>query len=189
MRLDYKINESMPTEPIQENQQPKRWDELNKLLNSNFFIWFLSSIIISGGATLYHNSQQHFETQSNKQKEIINCQFEIVNRLNSMNYLLRRAKTMGDVRYALSSMHKSLGPVIPEYENVNIAALYFKIYQLSGIRNSTIGEHLRELEEMHLSVQTEDPATPLTEANRTKIIELIHTLKEYENQQIIKLNG
>ena len=86
-------------------------------------------------------------------------------------------------------MHKSLGPVIPEYENVNIAALYFKIYQLSGIRNSTIGEHLRELEEMHLSVQTEDPATPLTEANRTKIIELIHTLKEYENQQIIKLNG
>ncbi|MBU3638745.1 hypothetical protein [Polynucleobacter sp. AP-RePozz3-80-G7] len=179
----------MSTEPIKEIHQPTRWDNLNKLLNSNFFIWFLSSIIISGGATLYHTSQQHFEIESNKQKEIINCQFEIVNRLNSMDYLIRRAKSMGDLKYALSSMHKSLGPVIPEYENVNIAALYFKTYQLSGIRNSNIGERLRELEEMNLTSQTEDPATPLTESDKTKILNLIHTLKQYETEQIIKLNG
>lgn len=179
----------MSTEPLKENQHPTRWEEFNKLLNSNFFIWFLSSIIISGGATLYHTSQQHFEIETNKQKEIINCQFEIVNRLNSMSYLVRKAKTIGDLKYALSSMNKSLGPVIPEYENVNIAALYFKTYQLSGVRNSSIGDNLRELEEIHLSSQTEDPATPLTESNKTKTLNLIHTLKEYETQQMIKLNG
>lgn len=177
----------MSTEPIKETHQPTRWDDLNKLLNSNFFIWFLSSIIISGGATLYHISQQHFEIESNKQKEIINCQFEIVNRLNSMDYLIRRAKSMGDVKHALSGIHKSLEPVIPEYENVNISALYFKIYQLSGVRNAEIGSYLRELDEWQLSSQIDDPSIPLQDTNKTKLLKLIHNLKEYEEKQIVEI--
>jgi hypothetical protein len=166
------------------NPKPNNSETLSKILNSNFFIWFLSSIIISGGATLYNNSQHHFEAESKKQIEINNSQFEIINRLNSMGYLMKRAKTMGDVKHALSGTHKSLGPVIPEYENVNIAALYFKIYQLSGIRNGEIGAYLRELEEWQLTSQIDDPSTPLQDADKTKILKLIHNLKEYEEKQI-----
>lgn len=160
---------------------------LSKLLNSNLFIWFLSSIIISGGATFYNNSQHRFELESAKQKELTNCQFEIVNRLNSMSFLLKRAKTMGDVKHALSSMRKSLGPVISEYENVNIAALYFKIYQISGVRNKEIGDNLRKLEEWDLLSQMEDPTTALKQVDQVSMLDLIHALKQYEDQQIANL--
>lgn len=161
-------------------------ENLSKLLNSNFFIWFLSSIIISGGATLYNNSQHHFEAETKKQKEINNSQFEIINRLNSMSYLMKRSKTMGDVKKALSGVHKSLGPVIPEYENVNIAALYFKIYQLTGTRNTEIGSYLRELDEWQLASQMDDPSIPLQDADKSKILDLLRQLKEYEEKQIIE---
>ncbi|QWE12120.1 hypothetical protein [Polynucleobacter sp. AP-Titi-500A-B4] len=176
----------MTEQKTNEIPKPNATENLSKLLNSNFFIWFLSSIIISGGATLYNNSQHHFEAESNKQKEINNSQFEIINRLNSMSYLMKRAKTMGDVKHALSGTHKSLGPVIPEYENVNIAALYFKIYQLSGTRNAEIGAYLRELDEFQLASQIDDPSTPLKDADKNKILNLIHNLKEYEEKQIIE---
>lgn len=86
---------------------------------------------------------------------------------------------MGDLKYVLSSMHKSLGPVIPEYENIIISALHLKTYQLSGIRNIKIGEYLRELEEMHLPTQAEEPAIPLTESDKNKFLNLIHTFKQY----------
>jgi len=159
---------------------------LGKILNSNLFIWFLSSIVISGGAALYNNSQHRFQIESARQKEISNSQFEIINRLNSMGFLLKRAKTMGDLKFALSSMNKSLGPVVAEYENVNIEALYFKTYQLTGIRNKVIGEHLREIEEWNLLSHTLDPKTPLKESDKVKLLQLIHALKEYEDQQVIK---
>ena len=174
----------MPIEKIEEDKKVKRLEFLEKILNSNLFIWFLSSIIISGGAALYNNSQHRFELESARQKELTNCQFEIVNRLNSMIFLSKRAKTMGDMRHALSSMRKSLGPVISEYENVNIAALYFKIYQITGVRNKEIGETLIALEEWDLLSQVDDPTTLLKDADKNSILELIYSLKKYEDQQI-----
>ena len=174
----------MPIKEIEDDKKTGHSEFLGKILNSNLFIWFLSSIIISGGAALYNNSQHRFELESAKQKELTNCQFEIVNRLNSMSFLLKRAKTMGDVKYALSSMRKSLGPVISEYENVNIQALYFKIYQITGVRNKEIGETLIALEEWDLLSQVDDPTTLLKDADKVSILELINSLKKYEDQQI-----
>ena len=91
---------------------------------------------------------------------------------------------MGDVKHALSSMRKSLGPVISEYENVNIQALYFKIYQITGVRNKEIGETLIALEEWDLLSQVDDPTTLLKDADKINILELINSLKKYEDQQI-----
>lgn len=177
----------MPTKKIVDEKKVGRFEFLGKILNSNLFIWFLSSIIISGGATLYNNSQHRFELETTKIKELNNCQFEIVNRLNTMKFLLQRAKTMGEAKIALSGMRKSLGPVIPEYENVNIAALYFKTYQITGIRNETIGGKLRELEEWYLISELEDPNLTLKEIDKSNILDLIHTLKMYEDEQILSL--
>lgn len=154
------------------------------LLNSNFFIWFLSSVILSGAASLYHFSQQHYEQTRTTHKELINCQFEIVNRLNHMSHLIRRAKTIGDAQFALSSMDKSLGSVVPEYEHVNMAALYFKQYQLNGIKNSENGQNFRELEELHLTMLTSDPKSNLSNRDKSQILELIHNLKKYESSLI-----
>lgn len=158
---------------------------LLRLLNSNFFIWFLSSVILSGAASLYHFSEQRYQQSRNTNKEITNCQFEIVNRLNNMSHLMRRSKTVADTQFALSSLDKSLGSVVPEFEHVNMGALYFKQYQLNGIHDTKNDQNFRELEEMYLTMLTSDPKSKLSDLDKNKILELLHSLKNYERSLFV----
>ena len=160
------------------------WSKASEVLNSNFGLWFLSSVFITGGAALYQIAQHHYEAKLNTQKELITCEFEIANRLNSMKFLLLRAKTNGDAQTALTAVSKSFGAVSTEYEHVNIAVLYFKIFQLTRIRDPQMEGYVKELEEKNLAIQSENPKTPFDEAARKRLIELISTLQRYEEQQI-----
>jgi hypothetical protein len=160
------------------------WSKASEVLNSNFGLWFLSSVFITGGAALYQIAQHHYEAKLNTQKELITCEFEIANRLNSMKFLLLRAKTNGDAQTALTAVSKSFGAVSTEYEHVNIAVLYFKIFQLTRIRDPQMERYVKELEEKNLAIQSENPKTPFDEASRKRLIELISTLQRYEEQQI-----
>jgi hypothetical protein len=160
------------------------WSKASEVLNSNFGLWFLSSVFITGGAALYQIAQHHYEAKLNTQKELITCEFEIANRLNSMKFLLLRAKTNGDAQTALTAVNKSFGAVSTEYEHVNIAVLYFKIFQLTRISDPQMERYVKELEEKNLAIQSENPKTPFDEASRKRLIELISTLQRFEEQQI-----
>ncbi len=160
------------------------WTKANEVLNSNFGLWFLSSVFITGGAALYQNTQHHYEAKLNTQKEVITCEFEIANRLNSMKFLLLKAKTIGDAQTALTPISKSFGAVSSEYENVNIAVLYFKIFQLTGIRDKQMGDLIKELEEKNLALQSENPKKLLIEADRKRLVEIISVLQHYADEQI-----
>ena len=164
------------------------WDKAIEVLNSNFGLWFLSSVFITGGAALYQITQHHYDAKLIRDKAIITCEFEIANRLNGMKFLLLRAKTIGQAQFALTPISKSLGPVSSEYENVNIAILYFKILQLTGQRDVQIGELVRELEEKNLLIQSENPKLPVDEADRKRLIEIIDALHQYEIEKINKRN-
>lgn len=78
--------------------------------------------------------------------------------------------------------------MISEYENVNIAVLYFKIFQLTGYRDIQIGGLVRELEEKNLLIQPENPKLPVDEADRKRLIEIIDALHQYEIEKINKRN-
>ena len=132
-------SEAESIEKVTKDVEKSLWSKISEVLNSNFGLWFLSSIFISGGATVYQITQHHFQQKLSTQKELITCEFEIANRLNGMKYLLEKAKTYGDAQVALTPITKSFGAVSTEYENVNIAVLYFKTYQLTGIMNKKIG--------------------------------------------------
>ena len=164
------------------------WDKAIEVLNSNFGLWFLSSVFITGGAALYQITQHHYDAKLIRDKAIITCEFEIANRLNGMKFLLLRAKTIGQAQFALTPITKSLGPVSSEYENVNIAVLYFKIFQLTGQRDVQIGDLVRELEEKNLLIQSENPKLPVDEAERKRLIEIIDALHQYEIEKINKRN-
>ena len=160
------------------------WSKVSELLNGNFGLWFLSTIFITGGASVYQIAQHHYEAKLNTQKELLTCEFEIANRLSGMKFLLLRAKTNGDAQTALTAVSKSFGAVSTEYEHVNIAVLYFKIFQLTRIRDPQMEGYVKELEEKNLAIQSENPKTPFDEAARKRLIELISTLQRYEEQQI-----
>jgi hypothetical protein len=129
-------------------------------------------------------TQHHYEAKLNTQRQLATCEFEIANRLNAMKFLLQRSKTVGDAQFALTPVSKSLGAVSPEYENVNIAVLYFKIYQLTGIRDMTLANYVKELEEINLSIQKQNPNTILNVAEQKHVISLITDLHRYALDQI-----
>ena len=91
---------------------------------------------------------------------------------------------VGQAQFALTPITKSLGPVSSEYENVNIAILYFKIFQLTGQRDTRIGDLVRELEEKNLLIQAENPKNPIDEADRKRTLEIIDALHQYEIDKI-----
>ena len=172
------------TERDVKNLSKDIWAKVSDILNSNFVIWFLSTVFISGGAAVYQMTQHHYEAKLNTQRQLATCEFEIANRLNAMKFLLQRSKTVGDAQFALTPVSKSLGAVSPEYENVNIAVLYFKIYQLTGIRDMTLANYVKELEEINLSIQKQNPNATLNVEEQKQMISLITDLHRYALDQI-----
>ncbi len=160
------------------------WAKVSDVLNSNFGIWFLSSVFISGGAAVYQITQHHYEAKLETQRQLATCEFEIANRLNAMKFLLARAKTIGEAQYALTPVTKSLGAVSAEYDNANIAVLYFKIYQLTGLKDMTIGNYVRQLEEGNLAIQRQNPKNLLSEEDRKDMLAIIDILHRYAVNEI-----
>ena len=160
------------------------WSKVNEVLNSNFGLWFLSSVFLSGGATAYQITEHHYQQKIATQKELLTCEFEIANRLSSMKFLLQKAKTYGDAQTALTPVTKSFGAVSTEYENVNIAVLYYKTYLLTGIMHQQIGEYVRELEQLNLSVQAQNPKTLFSTEDRKKLLALIDILQKHDVEVI-----
>lgn len=160
------------------------WDKTFEILNSNFGLWFLSSVFISGGATIYQITSHHYAQKLSIQKDFLTCEFEIENRLNTMDYLVKKAKTVGDAQNALLPMGKSFGAVSPEYEHVNITGLYFRTYQLTGINNKKSAEYVKELEELNLDIQKANPKAPLDDQTRNKLLKVIEVLKQHSIQLI-----
>ncbi|QWD62589.1 hypothetical protein [Polynucleobacter sp. MWH-UH25E] len=155
------------------------WNKVFDLLNSNFGLWLLSSVFLSGGAALYQSTSHHYAQKLIAQKEFLTCEFEIENRLNAMDYLVKKAKTIGEAQYALTPMTKSFGAVTPEYEHVNIAGLYFKTYQLTGIRNKQSEENVKELEELNLGIEQSNPKAPLDNETRSKLLKILESLRQH----------
>jgi hypothetical protein len=166
------------------NLEHSIWGKVLEILNSNFGLWFLSSVFITGGAAMYQITQHHFEVKMSREKEVITCEFEIANRLNSMKFLIKRAKTNADAKFALTPITDSFGAVSTEYEHVNIAVLYFKVFQLTGLRNAEMEGYVKALEEKNLAIHLANPTAPFDEDERKNLLEMIGALQRYESDQI-----
>ena len=166
------------------NLEHSIWGKVLEILNSNFGLWFLSSVFITGGAAMYQITQHHFEVKMSREKEVITCEFEIANRLNSMKFLIKRAKTNAEAKFALTPITDSFGAVSTEYEHVNIAVLYFKVFQLTGLRNAEMEGYVKALEEKNLAIHLANPTAPFDEDERKNLLEMISALQRYESDQI-----
>ncbi|MBT8604321.1 hypothetical protein G6662_07020 [Polynucleobacter paneuropaeus] len=160
------------------------WAKIYDILNSNVGMLILTSVFISGGAAFYQNMQHNYESRVTSQKEIISCEFEIANRLYVVKNLISHAKTVGDALEALTGAKKSLGPVKPEFQNVGLAVLYFNIYQLTGNRNPSVEQDLREIERVYFSLQEQDPKAIFNEADKESMTKIFNELFELNLKDI-----
>ena len=154
------------------------WEKIEPFLNSNLGMWFLSSVLITGGAGLYQIMQHRYEEKIHSKTQLIVLQFEIANRIENMRYFWRKATTVGEGVFALKSVFQSKTPINPDIEKINLSVLYFNLYQLIGNQNREVLITVRELEDMEYELQALKPSALLSEADRNKGLDLIFKLEK-----------
>lgn len=108
----------------------KPLNALMEFLNSSLGMWILSSVLLTGGAATYQQIQHGYQIHEQNHQLLVSHLFEIQNRVDNMEYLLRRAKTVGDAKKALSGLFRSTFPITPELQNRSLSSLYFSVYSL-----------------------------------------------------------
>ncbi len=161
-----------------ETTSNKIWAKIFGVLNSNVGMLVISSVLISGGATLYQNIQHQYEARSHALKEIMSCEFEIANRLYIIKHLLSNATTVADAQLALAEAKKSIGPIKPEYENVGLAILYFNLYQLTGIRRPLTEQYVKEIERVNLSLRVQNPRGAFDKTEKASLLKIINAMND-----------
>jgi hypothetical protein len=169
-------------------EKAKLASQLMAFLNSSVGTLLLSSVVITGGAGLIQQIQHNYETQQKNREQLVLYKFEIENRLDNMEFSLRRAQTVGDAKDALNKLFKSKYPLSPELQNRSLASLYLNIYELvPGTQQqkaqAAIG-FIRELEnaEYLLNLQTDDTKL-IDDKNKTQFTKLIQSIQD------LKLHG
>lgn len=150
-------------------------------LNSSVGMWLLSSVVLTGGAATIQQIQHQYQIREQNHQQLVSHLFEIQNRLDSMEYLLRRAQTVGDAREALHGLFKSIFPLAPELQNRSLVSLYFSVYSLipgdRQVKAEQAIEFVRQLEDAEFSLQSRPANQPLTDADRTRFNKLIQSCK------------
>jgi hypothetical protein len=152
-----------------------------EFLNSSVGMWLLSSVVLTGGAAVIQQIQHDHEARMQNRQTLSTHTFEIHHRLDSMTFLLRRAKTVGEAKAALDGIFKSTIPLSPELQNRSLGSLYMGLMPLlAGTDKQQASQAfnlVKQLEEAELLLQSEPDALPLDRAQRTRITKLIDTIQ------------
>ena len=160
---------------------PSFGQKLMEFLNSSLGMWLLSSVVLTGGAALIQQVQHNFQIREQNHRQLVSHVFEINNRLDNMEFLLRRAATVGEAKKALEGLFKSIYPLTPELRNRSLSSLYFTVYSLippsRQNRADEAIELVRQLADSEYALQSRAEDTPLTEPDRTQFEKLIRACK------------
>lgn len=150
-------------------------------LNSSVGMWLLSSVVLTGGAALLQDIQHKHEVAQKNREQLSAHRFEVTNRLDQMEYGLRRAKTVGDAKSAMDGLFKSKFPLTPDLQNRSLGSLYLTILQLINDldekRSADVMSFLRRLEEAELSLQAEPDDKTLDASQRENLNKLLTSVK------------
>jgi hypothetical protein len=163
-------------------EEAKLGSQVMAFLNSSVGTLLLSSVVITGGAGLIQQIQHNYDIKQKKHEQLLIYKFEIENRLDNMEFALRRAQTVGDAKDALNRLFKSKFPLSPELQNRSLASLYLNIYELvpgtEKQKAQAAIDFIRELEDAEylLNSQTND-AKPIDQQDKAQFSKLIQSIK------------
>ncbi len=156
--------------------------KLYEFLNSSVGMWLLSSVVLTGGAAILQQIQHNHEIDQKNRQDLTSHKFEIQHRLDSMTFLLRRAKTVGEAKNALNGVFKSAIPLTPELQNRSLASLYMSIQPLlAGTdkqKTTEAFELVRQLEESELLLQSQPDDKLLDTAEHAKLTKVITAIQK-----------
>ena len=160
---------------------PSFGKRLMDFFNSSVGMWLLSSVVLTGGAALIQQVQHNYQVREQNHQQLVTHVFEIENRLDNMEFLLRHAKTVGEAKKALGGLFKSIYPLSPELQNRSLSSLYFSVYNLIPTNRQKRADEaidlVRQLEDSEYTLQSRPDSAPLTDADRKQFEKLIKACK------------
>jgi hypothetical protein len=157
-------------------------DKIIEFLNSSLGTWFLSTVIVTGGAGLYQQVQHHYETQKQNHQEVVKYKYEIENRLDHLALGLRHAKTVGQAKVALQRLYNGKFPLTPELQNRALGSMYLNLYQLlSGSdveRAQQAISLIHELEDAELLLDNQPDTQVISDADKAKLSKIVDDIKK-----------
>ncbi|MDN4017168.1 hypothetical protein [Zwartia panacis] len=155
--------------------------KLMDFLNSSVGMWLLSSVVLTTGAALIQQFQHDYQIREQNHKQLVTHLFEIQNRLDNMEYILRRAQTVGEAKEGLKGLFKSIFPLTPELENRSLVSLYFAVYSLipgdRQVKAKDAIEFVREMEQSEFTFQSRPDTEKLNDEDREQLRKLIQACK------------
>ncbi len=151
------------------------------VLNSSVGMWLLSSVVLTTGAAMIQQFQHQYQIREENHKQLVSHLFEIQNRLDNMEYILRHAKTVGEAKEGLKGLFKSIFPLSPELENRSLVSLYFAVYSLipgdRKVKAKDAITFVREMEESEFTFQSRPDSEKLNDEDREQLRQLIKACK------------
>jgi hypothetical protein len=173
--------EIVATEQEIKVSEKKLFEKINTFLNSSIGLLLVSSVVVSGGGALYQQIQHDYESREKSKEQSLAFKFEIGDRIKNMQFLLKRAKTVGDAKIAMASMFKSQFPLNSNLDNKSLSSLYFSLYQLAEgterERSKEAIQILDELEELEYSLQSRVDTDILNASEKNQIIKLVSSIE------------
>lgn len=105
--------QTAPASPAEPPKEPGFSKKAMEFLNSSVGMWLLSSVVLTGGVAVIQQAQHQYQISEQNHQQLVTHLFEIQNRLDNMEYLLRHAQTVGDAKKALNGLFKSIFPYRP----------------------------------------------------------------------------
>jgi len=173
-----------------EQVEKRTASKVMEFLNSSVGTWFLSSVVITGGAAMLQQIQHSHEIEQKNKTQLISYQFEIGTRIQNMKFFLTQAKTVGDAKVALASVFQSKFPLNPELEKQSLSALYFNLHQLiEGSEKEKIRLAMAvvlELEQAEFLLQSQKDTQLLDANDKAKLAKLVTAIENLHIRGAVK---
>jgi hypothetical protein len=164
-----------------EQVEKRTASKVMEFLNSSVGTWFLSSVVITGGAAMLQQIQHSHEIEQKNKTQLISYQFEIGTRIQNMKFFLTQAKTVGDAKVALASVFQSKFPLNPELEKQSLSALYFNLHQLiegsEKEKTRLAMAVVLELEQAEFLLQSQKDTQLLDANDKAKLAKLVTAIE------------
>ncbi|MDN3987375.1 hypothetical protein [Zwartia vadi] len=167
-------------------------EKLMDFLNSSVGMWLLSSVVLTTGAALIQQFQHNYQIREQNHKQLVVHLFEIQNRLDNMEYILRHAQTVGQAKEGLKGLFKSIFPLSPELENRSLVSLYFAVYSLipgdRQVKAKDAIEFVRQMEQSEFTFQSRPDTEKLNDEDREQLRKMIQACKAVHDTIAIQRN-
>lgn len=161
---------------------------LMEFLNSSLGAWFLSTVIVTGGAGIYQNIQHHYENKKVQHEQSLKYRYEIENRLDHLELGIRHAKTVGDAKKSLQRLYSGKFPLTPELQNRALGSMYLNLYGLLEGDDKERAKQaiilIRQLEDSSILLDSQLDTQPLSEVDQTQLRKLIDSIKNLHFNQL-----